>query len=55
MACDFTLGYFLPFYPKKSKFSKTAHKMNKKMKKTPGDIIILDMSTKNYGQMIYGS
>ena len=25
------------------------------MKKTPGDIIILHMSTKNYHQMMYGS
>ena len=27
----------------------------KKMKKTPGDIIILHMCTKNYDQMMYGS
>ena len=30
-------------------------KTKKKMKKMPGDITILDMCTKNYGQMMYGS
>ena len=29
--------------------------MKKKKKKTPGDIIILHISTKNYDQMMYGS
>ena len=34
----------------------TAQKTNfKKMKKTPGDIIILHMCTKIYDQMMYGS
>ena len=42
------LGYFLPFYsPKNQNFTK--------MKKTPGDTIILHMRTKNYDQMMYGS
>ena len=47
----FILGYFLPFYlpnsPKNQNFEK--------MKKTPGDIIILHMCTKNYDQMMYSS
>ena len=30
-------------------------KINKKKKKTPGDIVILHMGTKNYDQMMYGS
>ena len=45
------LDYFFPFYspnnPKNQNF--------KKMKKTPGHIIILRMCTKNYDQMMYGS
>ena len=42
------MGYFLPFYsPKNQNFEK--------MKKMPGDIIILHMCTKNYDQMMYGS
>ena len=45
------LGHVLPFYapnsPKNQNFLK--------MKKTPADIIILHMSTINYGQMMYGS
>ena len=48
----FILGYFLLFYqpnnsPKNQNF--------KKMKKIPGDIIILPMCTKSYDQMMYGS
>ena len=45
------LGNFLPFYPQ------TAQKMkiSKKMKKTPGDIIILHKCTKNYDYMPYCS
>ena len=42
------LGYFLPFYlpnsPKNQNFEK--------IKKTPADIIILHMCTKNYDQMM---
>ena len=45
------MGHFLPFYspnsPKNQNFEK--------MKKTPGDIIILHMCTKNYDQMMYSS
>ena len=39
----FILGYFLPFYP-----SNTLKNQNfKRMKKAPGDIIILHMCTKD--------
>ena len=45
------LGYFLPFYlpynPKNQNFEK--------MKKMPGDTIILHMCTKNYDQVMSGS
>ena len=45
------MGYFLPFYspnsPKNESFEK--------MKKTPGDIIILHTCTKNHDQMLYSS
>ena len=45
----FILGNFLPFYltssPKSENF--------KTMKKTPGDIIILDICTKNLDHMLY--
>ena len=45
------MGHFLPFYlpnsPKNQNFEK--------MKKTPGDLIILHMRTKNYDQMMYTS
>ena len=45
------LGHFLPFYlandPEKQKFEK--------MKKIPGDIIILHMCTKDYNHMVYSS
>ena len=44
------MGYFLPFYPQQPKKSKL-----KKIKKTPGDIIILHTCTKNSDQMMYGS
>ena len=47
----FTLRYFFalfpPNIPKKQIFLK--------MKKTTGDIIILQMCTKTYDQMMYGS
>ena len=45
------LGYFLPFYtpnnPENENFEK--------IKKSPGDIIILNMSILNKNHMIYGS
>ena len=45
------LGHFLPFHstnnPENQNFEK--------MKTTPGDIIILNMCTNNYDQMMYGS
>ena len=40
----FILGYFLPFYP----LTAQKIKISKKLKQTPGDIIILHMCTKNY-------
>ena len=50
---------FFAFLPKISKYQniKNSPKYQnfEKMKKTPGDIIILHMCTKNYDQMIYGS
>ena len=45
------MGYFLPFYPPNSPKNQNFEKM----KKNPGDIIILHMCTKNYDQMMYGS
>ena len=45
------MGYFLPFYPPNSPKNQNFEKM----KKTPGDIIILHMCTKNYDQMMYAS
>ena len=45
------MGYFLPFYPPNSPKNQNFEKM----KKTPGDIIILHMCAKNYDQMMYGS
>ena len=50
--CYFSFwAIFCPFMPL------TAQKIKilKKWKKTPGDIIILHMCTKNYDQMMYGS
>ena len=41
--CNFILGYFLHFYPPNS--PKNQNK-KKKMKKTPGDVLILHMCTK---------
>ena len=43
----FHFGLFFAHLPKKSNF--------KKMKKKPGDIIILHMCTKNHDQMMSGS
>ena len=45
------MGHFLPFYPPKSPKNQNFEKM----KKTPRDIIILYMCTKNYDQIMYGS
>ena len=45
------LGYFLPFYPPNNPKNQNFEKM----KKTPGDIIILHKCTKNYDQMMYSS
>ena len=47
----FILGHFLPLPPPNSPKNNT----KKKMKKTPGDIIILHMCTRNYDQMMYSS
>ena len=45
------MGHFLPFYS-----PNTLKNQNfEKMKKAPGDIIILHVCNKNYDQMIYGS
>ena len=43
------MGHFLPFYPPRSPKNQNFEKM----KKIPGDIIILHMCTKNYGHMLY--
>ena len=45
------MGYFLPFYPPDIQKNQNFEKI----KKTPGDIIILYMCTKNYDQIMYGS
>ena len=42
---------FLPFYPSNNPKNQNFEKM----KKTPGDIIILHVCTRNYDQMMYGS
>ena len=44
-------GLFLHFYPPKSPKNRNFEKM----KKIPGDIIILHMCTINYGQIMHGS
>ena len=44
------LGHCLPFYPPNSPKNE-----NKKMKKHPGDIIILQMCTKNHDHRLYCS
>ena len=49
----FILGYFLPFYPPNNPKNQNFKKLKKK--KTPGDIIILYMCTKNNDHMMYGS
>ena len=45
------LDRFLPFYPPMD----TENQHFEKMKKTPDDIIILQMCTINYSHMMYGS
>ena len=45
--CPFTAPPYPPWQPEKSKF--------KKMKKTPGDVIILHKCTKNHDHMLYCS
>ena len=45
------LDHFLPFFPPNN----TKNQHFEKLKKIPGDIIILHMSTKNDNQMTYGS
>ena len=47
----FILGYFLPFYPPNSPKNQNFEKM----KKTPGDIIILHKCIKNHDHMLYCS
>ena len=50
--CYFSFwAIFCPFMP----LAAQKIKILKKWKKTPGDIIILHMCTKNYDQMMYGS
>ena len=46
--CNIYFFYFGPSYPPNSP-------KNQNLKKTLGDIIILHMCTKNYGQMMYGA
>ena len=43
------LDHFLPFYPPNN----PEHQNYEKLKKTPGDIIILHTCTKNYDHMLY--
>ena len=45
------LGHFLPFYPPDDPENQNFEKL----KKTPGDIIILHMCTLYYNHMMYGS
>ena len=47
----FHFGLFFAVLPPNSPKNQTF----KKMKKNPGDIIILNTCTKNYDQMMYGS
>ena len=51
IAIFFILGYFLPFYPPKNLKNENFYKL----KKTPGDIIILHQCTKNHDHMLYCS
>ena len=47
----FPFGLIFALYPANSPKNQNL----KKMKRTPGDIIILHMCTKNYDQIMYGS
>ena len=49
----FHFGLFFALYPPPPKNPKNQN--SKKIKKTPGDIIILQMCTKNSDHMMYGS
>ena len=45
------MGHFLPFYP----LNNPENLNVEKMKKAPGDVIILHMCTKNHYHMMYAS
>ena len=45
------LGYFFPFYPP----NRSKNYNFEKMKKTPGEVIVLHTCKKNYDKMMYGS
>ena len=47
----FILGHFFPFYPTNN----PKNQNHEKMKKTPGDIIILHLRTRNDDHMLYCS
>ena len=51
----FHFGLFFAFLPSPPPQQPKKSKLKKMKKKTPGDIIILHMCTKNYDQMMYGS
>ena len=46
---------FCPFNPPPPPTNSPKNQNFEKMKKAPGDIITLQMCTKNYDQMMYGS
>ena len=52
---SFILDYFLSFYPPPSPPIKPKNQKFLKMKKIPGDIIILHRCSKNNGQVMYDS
>ena len=49
------LDHFLPFQPPPSPLNNLENQNFDKMKKNPGDIIILDKCTINDNHMMYGS
>ena len=53
VTATFHFGLFLPFYPSPRNSQKNYNLT--KTKKTPGDIIILHICSKNYDQLIYSS
>ena len=53
--CNFHFSFWAVFFPFPFLTAQKIKMKKKKMKKTPGDIIILHMCTKNYDQMMYGS